>query len=279
MNGTQIYTFDSSLRYTGTNNAPRFTIPNVGISADWCYISKISIPHTFYNITSSNNKLHWIDTASINITSTIPPGNYTIDELLSELSAQMTIDTTDGEVYTASRSQITHNVSISTSSLVSFTIRYVAGDHNLLKLLGFYEVELAEGQFYGDSNRIAALPAALVHTANNTYYSSIRNIYIKSDLSKQVSNFSSGTFGSAYDTSLSTFYTLQSKQDVIATLPVNTLYGSILEYSVENQPVKLYLKNATKITSLSFQLFYDEDFTPLDLNGRSWTIELVFGKN
>lgn len=279
MNGTQKYIFDSSLRYTGTNASPQFTIPNVGISADYVYINKITIPHTFYNITSSNNVLDWTDNILTDVTITIPPGNYTIDELLTALGALMSLGTTDGDVYTASRSSFTNKVTISNFTVSTFAIRYTSASHNLLKLLGFYEVELNEGQFYGDSNRVAALPAATSHTANDTYYMSVRNIYIKSDISKQVANFSSGTFGSAFSTSLGTYYTLQSKQDVIAMIPVKTLYGGLLEYEVQNEPVKLYLKNAAKISSISFELFYDEDFIPLDLNGRSWTIELVFGKN
>lgn len=274
MSGVQKYIFDSSLRYTGTNNSPKFTIPNVGITeANWFYVNRINIPHTFYNITSLNNQWHWTDNNSADIVSTIPVGNYTIDEILTELGAQMSADTTDGATYSCSRSARTNKVSITNTSGATFAVRYVFSSHNLHKLLGFFEAETAEGQFYGDSNRIQALPAAVTQTANDTYYAGVRHIFVKSNIGLQVNNYRSGTIGSIYKSQWSIE---QGRQDILFHLPVESSYGGVETYELQGPPVKLYLNNNT-LSDITFELLYDEDYLPLDLNGRPWSIELVFG--
>lgn len=273
---TQRFIFDSSLRYAGSNNNPRFVIPNTGIKADSCYINQISIPHSFYNINNVNNEIHWTDSLAVDIMTSITPGNYTIDEYLALISSGMTSDATDGLTYTASKNSNTAKVTITNSGPTNFAFRYVTSQECppcFFVLLGFYELYTDE-QFFGDYNRIASLTGQSSYTANANYYVSIRTIYIKSNLAKQAVNY----FSSAFVNNLDNYYIGSGKNDIIATIPVTTSFNDLIVQENPNKIVNFEL-NGYGITDLHFELVSDDNYEPIDLNGRSWTIEIIFESN
>lgn len=262
----QRFIFDSFLRYSGSNNKPRFIIPNTGIKAKHCYINNISIPHTFYNINSNNNTVTWVDASAAAQTSVIPVGNYSLSEILTELGTQMTADTSDGLTYTATVNSKTSKTTITNSgpSVFSFTYNASVGCPCFLTLLGFFEVE-SEQQFLGDYNRIAALTGASSYTSNSSYFVSIRNIYIKSNLARQAVNYNSFSYT----------YRNSGINDIIANIPVTSSYGDLLTQEAPNHIIKYDIKNSN-ITELEFELVSDDSYKTIDLNGRAWTIEVIF---
>ena len=74
-------------------------------------IENIRIPISFYNINSTNNTFGWNasgDTYSVNI----PPGNYTIDDLKTEVEASMDEAALETNDYTFTYDEITQKINI-----------------------------------------------------------------------------------------------------------------------------------------------------------------------
>ena len=94
------------------------------------------MPKTFYDIDSTNNFFRVIDSVSNN-DATIPPGNYTITELLTELESQLDTNTNDGSAFTLTYDDITNKVTILFVSAGSNTIETIANGSTLNALLGF----------------------------------------------------------------------------------------------------------------------------------------------
>lgn len=84
-----------------------------------CYVYLISahIPNTFYNITSSNNKIRWSYGATPTSTSaTIPDGAYAADDLASQLQTLMDADVGDTNTYSVSYDSTTFKFTFSRAS-------------------------------------------------------------------------------------------------------------------------------------------------------------------
>lgn len=272
----QKYIFDSFYRYSGTNSKPRFILPNVGITAKTCYVNKVSIPHTFYNINNLNNKIYWTDAIGGLITSVISPGNYSINEVLLEIGAQMTADSTDGLTYSATRNIKTSRVTITNSGPSVFNIRFEVNQKCpacFFVLFGFYELE-NDQQFYGDFNRIASLSGASSYTANANYFLNIRTVYVKSNLVRQSTNYQSHAFVNNVQ-NLNAFFIDSGKNDIITTIPVTSTFGDFLIHESPFETERLSFQQYG-ITDVEFELVSDDNYENLDLNGRSWTIEVVF---
>ena len=84
------------------------TSSNFSISFDNTYNTKVvelktaSLIHSAYNVNSSNNNLHWVDTLSASHSSVITPGNYTASQLANAIATQMNADKSDAVVYASS---------------------------------------------------------------------------------------------------------------------------------------------------------------------------------
>lgn len=263
---------NSHYRTSGTNDIPTFTLQNVGVSARTVYINSINIPHTFYNITYFNWEFFWKDSLDQNINTEIPIGNYTLTQLLTELGNQMTTDATDGLTYTASVDVLTQRVSITNSGPTSFTIRPNPSGRfadKIRGMLGFRDADQSLEDLNGDNFRTATSLFGSKITAFDTYFIGKQAINIRSNVLASSKNYQSILFSkdSASDN------IKPGKNDIVATIPITTDYGDIISYNVGNGIVKMNVPS--NITNISFELL-DEHFKPLELRGRSWTIELIF---
>jgi hypothetical protein len=285
--------FNSAKRYAGTNQEPRFILPNVGIPAKSCYVSKISIPHTFYNIGTrsdpnytwgpNNSKINWIDSIGGVLTSIISQGNYSIDELLAAIGTSMTTSATDGLTYTATKNTITNKVTITNSGPTNFQLKWSDSTvtfekdsevRNLAKMLGFTNQETPD-DFFGDDNKINDLSGAATYTGENVYFIGFtKNIYIKSNLisksreHQSIAYFNNLTLngGAIIDT---------GKNDVLVQVPVTGTYGDYITHTPQPGYEAITLDNRSSVTEVNFSL-EDDNFNILGLNGQPWVCEVVF---
>lgn len=276
---TQNIIFDSFYRTSGSNNKPTFTLPNVGIQAKGFYVNSVSIPHSFYNITQYNNILRWSNSTSTSTTSTIPIGNYSITELLTEIGTQMTATTNDGLIYTASRNTKTNKVTITNNGPSSFGLRIVSSleQENLsfiFVLLGFSGADVDTYKQTLNLQYLQQLYTGTSITALNSYFISTNNIYIKSNICNKSTSYNSDASFFKYDTAQDNYKWFRGLTDILLYIPITTNYGDRIIWNTGNNPTKI--STESHITSITFELTDDNNFKQLDLNGRSWTIELVF---
>lgn len=268
------YIFDSQNRYSGTNNHCNFVIPSPVLTTKAFEISHIEIPHTMFNINSNNNMIKWSDATPTANTSTIPPGNYSIDELLTEIGTQMTADTSDGLTYTATKTTITKKITITNSgpSVFSLNWDFTPATFQLAKLLGM-TLTGTEAEFYGDFGIAGVFPSSQSsYTGTNNYWSAFpRNVYIRSNLGyKTKEQISRAVVLNSTNNNIS-----QAQYGLIRKIPLNTVYGDSIVVSPSLNTEIYQFKNSGQISSVDFQLL-DDYFNEIDLNGQSWSIEIIF---
>ena len=276
--GKSRFIFDSFFRHSGSNSNPRFNIPNVGIVARSFYVNKISIPYTFYNINNNNNKINWTDSLGVELTSELPVGDYHIDDLLIEIGTQLSTDATDSLTYSLSVNERTKKVTITNSGSSNFTIRKDTTKNNYTSffvMMGFYDAYT--DQMYGDYNRISELTGSSSYTANDSYYITIRNIYVKSSLINKSKDCYSYAFYNHIDDS-NPFYTSTGYNNILATIPVSNVMGDLIVYreTTENDTIILNSGALYPVSDIEFELISGEYYNQLDLNGRNWIIEVTF---
>ena len=116
-------------RISGSNAAWRFEVPGDSLECgpDAVFaITDIAIPHSWYNINSSNNRLYLRQRTQVTPTQTtdftfeVPPANYTSSQFSTTLASLLS--GLSGANYTVSFSQQTHRFSISESGGNGFMI-------------------------------------------------------------------------------------------------------------------------------------------------------------
>ena len=128
-------------------------------------ISLISsnIPKSQYLINSNNNKLNFIDSNSNEYEIQIPIGNYTIDELTTQITNSLN-STPSSDVYTVSSDSKTNKITISTGSNFQLlfnggtenynnTTRTIYKENSIGKLLGFLTTDLSGSNSYTSQNQ------------------------------------------------------------------------------------------------------------------------------
>ncbi len=144
-----IIDFRSADRDKGTNEEPIFYLSHqIKFSQSptksyWMRLEGTLIPKTFYDVDATNNFFRITDSVGIN-DATIPPGNYTITELLTELESQLDMGTNDGSAFTLTYDDITNKVTILFVSAGSNTIDTIANGSTLNALLGFGNTTVGE---------------------------------------------------------------------------------------------------------------------------------------
>ena len=273
MDTTRLF-LDSEFRARGTNEEPSFYIQENAVISKCFYINSINIPHSFYNVYGEHATLYWSDVNG-NYVTTIPDGDYTISNLMTTLGAAMTaaVSGGTGAVYTLTRDTTTHKITITNNLAAIFSLTSVVVK-NIRRLLGFSDVAESIDSRWGDIDRYnGSLTGASTYTANDTYYLSKRVLYIASDIIRNTKGYNSVFYKVEPVVGTGSVYYLQGRKDIIATIPINTAFGETINWTTGNESLRF--KSANQITNLAFKL-YDEYGSVVNLNGRSWTIELVF---
>lgn len=257
---------NSANRSGGTPHKCRFVLRSPGLNATSYQVKKIEIPHSFYNITNLNNTIVWTDDAANDITSTLTNGNYSIDELLTHIGNVMTTDTlANGGTasYTATKDTNTKKITITNNLGANFDIDWATNSitQQLAYDLGFYPTPSDEDTTRPTPVNVSATSS---HLANNSYWiGSPKNILIKSSLASR-----------AFKPACNTLAKGGGQIAILEQLLVNTVAGEITTQEFVN-PDKVQMTAHNTLYELDFELL-DQDLNPLDLNGREWSIHIVF---
>lgn len=282
---TRKYILNSYNRSLGTSSAPVFQFQKP-INANSVYVSKVNFPNSFYNIVEEqNDRIFWVaSVGNTEIQSHLTTGNYSIDALLTEISNQMTNDaiTEDGLVYTATRDELTGKVTIQNSTNANFTIRLNSAAYPiqqdekcanyLMYQLGFFTAP----EFGSDIQGVTELTGAGIYTANNSYYITPSNIYLTSSLVRESINYTSFTLYNKCDEFTKLYTPKDGISNILLNVPITDFYGDCTLWECGNVPERLSLKKDYSISSIGFALMDSDTNLPISLNGRSFTVELVF---
>lgn len=279
------YILNSYNRSLGTSSRPVFQFQKP-INANSVYVSKVSFPNSFYNIVEEqNDRIFWVaSVGNTEIQSHLSPGNYSVDALLTEIGNQMTADaiTEDGLVYTATRDELTGKVTIQNNTNDAFTIRlnsasypiqqYEPCSNYLMYQLGFFVAP----EFGSDIQGVTELSGSGSYLANNSYYITPSNIYLTSSLVRESSNYTSFTFYNKCDDLTKLYTPKDGISNILLNIPITDFYGDCTLWDCGNVQERLSLKKDYSISYIDFTLMDSDTNLPISLNGRSFTVELVF---
>jgi hypothetical protein len=207
-------------------------------------IENVRIPVSFYNINSNNNVLTFLDAASSE-SATITPGNYTIDELLTELQVQMNLQVS-GSPYTITYDDITQKVNIANSSANILTIQDTTA---LNSVIGFDNGQTIGGSSNDDGNNIG-------------YTNTMRHLKL------QIPNIVSNNLYSN-DENLVT-----QIQPISVIIPITEIRNEFQFYSNHQGPL-IKLANMMSLNEINVRLL-DPTNNVVLLNGVPWGFEIVF---
>lgn len=100
-------------------------------------LENVKIPMSFYNVNNNYDTITWTEfdgISAVQITTTIPHGNYTIDELASQIGVSMTTDSVYGTTYTITYDDITQRLKLVGAGGTTTFISFDTG--NLLPMMG-----------------------------------------------------------------------------------------------------------------------------------------------
>jgi len=241
--------FDTQDRSSGTIQSPVFTISATN-RIKQIQIVEADIPFTWYIFDTTNNYIDFVEPANGPTTFiVIPPGNYTIDEMITTLSDLFNTASPNSYTYTATVNPNNYKITISSTGI--FNLLWATGDHsttNPYKQLGF---------------NLTNLTGNTAYTAQNLYNMSGDNyIYIKCN---QVLGFDNAITNSNT--------TIDSK--IVTRVPVTVNSGETITYR-PSAPITtqlLFNDNNNFTVTLEFSLT-GRNNKPLDLNGHNWSFIL-----
>ena len=126
------YVIDSKDNLSGTAN---MVFPNHLFNHVIAFtLKEVLIPYTFYSINSTNNNLIWFKNGDVqNRDITVPPGNYTLNQLKTTIKALMDAAPGPVQTYTITDDPITYKITITQDSS-TFILR---GAGSINRILGF----------------------------------------------------------------------------------------------------------------------------------------------
>jgi hypothetical protein len=254
---------NSTVRSSGTNED--FTIITTGDTLDnvpkSVKLLNASIPHTWNNVQVGSNNFTFIDHLLVSHTVVIPAGNYTGTTLATAIQTAMNVPGPD--TYTVTFSATTFKMTFTTSG-ATMGLDF-ATSPGLATLLGF-----VAGTVYG--------PSASITSPNVVNIVKYLEIMICSDL---VTGSDNGVIPLTPNAPILDLA-------ILAAVPINACFGGLVCYSAHPElpfmPVtqspfsKIPGPNDNEPQSVRFYLLWS-DATPVDLNGASWTAEIVFDFN
>lgn len=224
-------------------------------------VKSVTIPYTWYNMTSSNNSFMFTGMSSGPHSFTIPPGNYTGATLATELAKQLNIAVGGGSCsggYTVVYDPTTGKFTIA-STTENFSINFTI-PNNMAQILGF---------------ALVVTPSAASHTST-TAASLLTDFYVWvcTDLIAGVDNGIANWTGNPPDT---------EQMGIVACVPIKQCFGSLLHYEVPTEYPFYTIVNsafATETTGRSSRYFLRlPSGAPFSLNGNNWAMEIILDFN
>lgn len=235
---------NSRNRNIGSASASNFTY-NLNSSVERVQkvsVLSVQIPFTYYVINSNRNTIY-INVAGGDVHASIPNGNYTSSTFASAIKTAL--DTLAGNPYTVTYSQVTMKLTI--SSAAAFSV-LVAGAGNMAANMGFTAATGAGTSQVSDS---------VIDLSGSDY------LVVKSTMLTKMAMVPSRTA-----LALTT-------NNILYTIPVNASpAGIIMDSPFELKPIRYGYKQTFQ-NSIDFVL-EDDQGNVMDLNGRNWSIHLLF---
>jgi len=255
---------NSAVRSTGTNED--FTITDTGDtitnSPKTVKLINACIPYTWNNIETGDNDLSFENAASAPFTVQVPEGNYTGTTLASAVQTAMN-GAGAGDTYTVSFDNTTYKMTFTTTG-ASMLLDFVTSP-DLAVILGF-----VAGNTYG--------PAASITSPNVVNIIEFLEMMICSDL---VCGSDNGVIPWTPSAPVSDLC-------ILARIPIRACYGGIVDYvaSSDSPYMPITQSEFSKAKEISgnnpgtirFYLRWPDN-SAVNLNGASWTAELVFDFN
>lgn len=211
-----------------------------------CQVINAIIPNSWNNLSAliGNNKLRFFETGDTSlITITISDGNYTIDELMSEVKTQLDANSTNSCTYTLTYSEITNKVTIThdKKSTIETNFNFLTDD-TIRRFIGFTQGEF---NITSSQNVISDRAVDVTDTHNS--------IFIRSDLNNQKVIESSST----------------KPSNIIACIPVPLSRNAFFVFDPMN-PLEIQLSQNT-ISSMNIRVSW-QDETSIDLQKADFEI-------
>ena len=218
-------------------------------------IENIRIPITFYNINSTNNVFTFDDDGTDYVV-TIPPGNYTIDELITDLQVAMNA-TASSTTYTITYDEQQQTINIGSDGgggVTTITNDDGSGNENTLYLLLGFDIgqTIADG---GDSN---GNQVAYTNTARHLRL-------VIDNMNSNNCYVNSGAVGESKTTQV---------QKVGVIIPITETRNEFQFYK-NDRGYMIKLPNIPTITELRVKLL-DAANNIVDLNNVPWGFDCVF---
>lgn len=248
---------NSKSRSRGSTNAPEYFLQHATIFNQkfknkkyFARLENILIPKTFYEINANNNTFIVSEQGGGNNSVSIDNGNYTVSELLTELTSALNAGTTNGNTFVLSYD--TNNGKISlyfTGTSTDITINTIASGSIMNEVIGY-------GKAITDDNSINILSGS----GNVEEGSYVVNLAATSTLEIDTNLSSDNT------------YTRQDIRNVLAMVPMNVDRYEYKLFENHNGPmIKLASKSA--IHRVRFNIV-DAGGNDVDLNGADWSCDL-----
>lgn len=269
------YEFDSSYRVGGTNAAPTFQLPsNIYLSHSDNYfevqVMSAEIPYSFYTVVAPYNtvKVYHVTsgTASYNSTntSTIAPGNYTINELLEALRlifiALISGTAAPIPVLSFTYSNITGKVTLAYVSIAAGYNQYLSIDWSLNPALMPAMFGFASTGGVQEFNITSSGAKVSVTSPNAANASPITSLSIRSSSLNQSSKYLERMGSSQW-----------RQSTILVSVPVQAPRGSWIFYDNLEQVVRL---QQTSIDTIDLHVT-STSFDPVNFNGIPWRIILT----
>ena len=219
----------------------------------FCRIENVRIPISFYNINSNYDTFAWDSNGPAATGFTITHGNYTIDELITEVQTQMNLDATDSNVYTITYDEITQKVNIASDGALG-NVDNLSGDG--WRTLGFDLSETITG-------------ASNVTGTNIAYTNTTRHLRL------HVDNLTSNNVY-ANDVTAIDGLKQTNLQRVSLVIPITQTRNEYQFYD-NNNGYYIKLPNMANIGDLNVRLT-DADGNIVDLQEVPWGFECVIYK-
>lgn len=231
--------FDSRKRSTGSNNSPVFNLDIPLKASHKLKIVSVNIPFSFYYF---NGNFVIREENLTNMTISFQ-GNYTIDEICSQIQTQLNAQQTSGAVYTCSYSSVTGKIAIGAN--INTFKQVISQTNNIASKLGF-TIGQQTGFFLVSANASKVSPQFVVLQS--------------SELVQEV----------AVDSR--SYYRNSSNNNIIMTVPMTNLFWQYNYYNAP-QAAEYLTANGGDLTQISFNII-DDYGESIDFNGIPFTVKI-----
>lgn len=243
----------SNITFIGGNKSSiRISLKNGGINIPKNSSSRLlmslysaTIPTSWYNIRSGDNNSFILKEGSVEITITIPEGNYNAKILASIIQQLMTSASFYGNTYTMIYNSIKNKFYFTTTDIVNTCYIKFVGDDNAYIQMGFNP----------NTENIIGNVVPTYSTNSISMYDKF-SVYIRSSLIQGGST-----------------YLNEGTTNIIERIGVKA-FNSIATY--EANPIQNKFIIGDNIDSIDLQITFEDESNLVNLNGLNWQVSLLF---